>query len=688
MHANQRSRILLQNASDGIHILDAEGRLLEVSDAFCRMLGYPRQQLLQLRVSDWDAQFSATQAAAMIQHLLASGTTQTLETLHRRQDGSLYAAEIALRSVNIDGNRVIFCSARDISERRQAAERLRIAAIAFDSQVGMFITDAAGHILQVNRAFTAITGYAAAECCGSTPAILSSGRHDRQFFSDMWQTISQTGAWQGEIWNQRKNGEIYPQMLSIGAVRDDAGQITHYVASLIDISASKSSEEQIRALAYFDPLTGLPNRRQLLEQLEHALRSCERHATQGALLLVNLDNFKAFNDTAGHNRGDQLLEQVAQRLRECVREGTSLARLAGDEFVVMLDDAGSRDIEAATQAEALGARILAALSRPYAIGEAEYRGSASVGIALFGRGANESVDEPLKRADMAILQAKTAGPNSLRFFDPQMEARVHARVELEAGLRVALEQGQLALHYQPQVAAGHGIIGVEALLRWQHPQRGNISPADFIPVAEETGLILPLGRWVLQTACAQLAAWAEQPGRESLSIAVNVSPNQFAQADFVDELLQILKDSGANPQRLKLELTESSLLADVEQIIARMDALKAHGVCFSLDDFGTGYSSLAYLKRLPLDQLKIDQGFVRDILIDPNDAAIARMTIALAGSLSIAVIAEGVEQEAQRAFLAEQGCLLYQGYLFGRPQPLAELEATLAAQSPPARAAL
>ncbi|MDP2021882.1 MAG: bifunctional diguanylate cyclase/phosphodiesterase, partial [Hydrogenophaga sp.] len=385
----------------------------------------------------------------------------------------------------------------------------------------------------------------------------------------------------------------------------------------------------------------------------------------------DLDNFKTLNDTLGHDKGDLLLQRVAQRLVFCVREGDTVARLGGDEFVVMLEGLSENPDEAATQAETVGEKILATLNQPYRLAGYENRSTPSIGVTLFS-GHQTSIDELLKQADLAMYQSKTAGRNTLRFFDPAMQAMVSERAALEVDLREAVRQQQFVLYYQPQVVEDGRLTGAEALLRWQHPRRGLVSPAEFIPLAEETGLILPLGHWVLETACAQLATWANQPKTAQLSLAVNVSANQLHQADFVDQVLAVLSRTGANAKRLKLELTESLLVSDVEKTIAKMAALKAHGVGFSLDDFGTGYSSLSYLKRLPLDQLKIDQGFVRDILIDPNDAAIAKMVVALADSLGLAVIAEGVEIEAQRDFLAHLGCHAYQGYLFSRPLPLDE----------------
>ncbi|MGB4342083.1 MAG: EAL domain-containing protein [Moraxellaceae bacterium] len=456
---------------------------------------------------------------------------------------------------------------------------------------------------------------------------------------------------------------------------DEEGTLIGVLGIARDITARKAAEDQIQSLAFSDPLTGLPNRRLLIDRLKHALAATTRHQRQGALLLIDLDDFKTLNDTLGHDQGDLLLQQVASRLLACVRQSDTVARLGGDEFIILLEDLSQDDQEVATQAKAFGEKVLAALNQPYQLDGSSHHSTASIGITLFDGSHLENTEEPLKQAELAMYQAKAAGRNTLRFFDPQMQAVVSARAVLETGLREAMVQHQFLVYYQAQVNGEHQITGVEALVRWHDPRRGMVSPAEFIPLAEETGLILPLGQWVLDTACTQLARWASQATMAHLTVAVNVSARQFHQIDFVDLVLDTLKRTGANPRQLKLELTESMLASDIEGVIAKMSALKRRGVGFSLDDFGTGYSSLAYLKRLPLDQLKIDQSFVRDILLDPNDAAIAKMVIALADSMGLAAIAEGVETQAQRDFLASLGCRAYQGYLFSRPLPLDEFEA-------------
>jgi diguanylate cyclase (GGDEF)-like protein/PAS domain S-box-containing protein len=565
-------------------------------------------------------------------------------------------------------------SGRDITERKRFEEELRIGAVAFESLEGMMVTDADGTILRVNSAFTECTGYSAEELVGRTPRMLQSGRHDKAFFREMWETIHRDGGWQGEIWDRRKNGDIYPKWLTITAVTGENGAVTHYVGTHHDITERKIAEERIKELAFFDALTRLPNRRLLWDRLKQAIAVSAQTGTCGALLFLDLDNFKTLNDTLGHDKGDLLLQQVAERLLGCAREGDTVARVGGDEFVVVLGSLSAERDEAASQTEAVAELILSVLGEAYQLEGIDYRTSASIGATVF-QGHEASIDELLKQADLAMYKCKERGRNAMCFFDPAMQTVVVERAALEAALRRAIDEDQFLVHYQAQVSDGDRVTGAEALVRWLHPERGIVAPADFIPLAEETGLILALGDKVLETACLQLAQWATQPGMAHLTIAVNVSAQQFREPRFVERVLAVLERTGANPHRLKLELTESVLVDNVQDIIEKMAALKAEGVVFSLDDFGIGYSSLSYLKRLPLDQLKIDRSFVRDILVDSNDAVIARTIVALAQSLGLGVIAEGVETEAQRDFLAGAGCHAYQGYYFCRPLPVEGFEA-------------
>jgi diguanylate cyclase (GGDEF)-like protein/PAS domain S-box-containing protein len=594
-----------------------------------------------------------------------------------RKDGSLMW--LAASWVPISDSRGDFIgfrtSGRDITERKHVEAELRIAAVAFDSMEPMMITDADATILRVNSAFTECTGYTAEEIVGRTPRVLRSDRHDAAFFHEMWEAIHRAGGWQGEIWDRRKNGEVYPKWLTISAVMSADGIVSHYVGTHHDITERKIAEERIKELAFFDALTRLPNRILLLDRLKQAITASARSEACGALLFIDLDHFKTLNDTLGHDKGDLLLQQVAQRLAASLFESGTVARVGGDEFVVVLGNLHKNRQEAANQTEAVAEKILAVLGSPYQLGDIEYRSSASIGATVFG-GHQASIDELLKQADLAMYKSKERGRNAVCFFDPAMQAVVVERAALEAGLRDAIEHKQFLLHYQAQVD-GTRITGAEALVRWRNPSRGIVPPAEFIPLAEETGLILALGSWVLEAACAQLAQWATRPDMAHLTIAVNVSVQQFREPDFVNNVLTIIGKTGARPDRLKLELTESVLVDNVQDIIEKMWALKEKGIVFALDDFGIGYSSLSYLKRLPLDQLKIDRSFVRDVLVDPNDAVIARTIVALGRSLDLSVIAEGVETEAQRDFLAAAGCYAYQGYYFCRPLPVEDLEAML-----------
>lgn len=563
---------------------------------------------------------------------------------------------------------------QELAEHKTAEAQLRVAAAAFESQEGTFVTDAQGVILRVNNAFTRITGYTAEQAIGKTPKLLSSGRHDAAFYADMWAHIHEHGFWEGEIWNRSRSGVLYPEYLRITAVKDEEERVVNYVASFADISRSKDSEEEIQRLAFYDQLTRLPNRRLLLERLKHAVVLSDRTGQDGAVLFMDLDNFKVLNDTLGHDVGDLLLQQVAQRVTQCLREGDTVARLGGDEFVVMLQDLSAKAVEAAAQAEAIADKILNACREPYQLGPHEYRGGASIGITLFNP-HDRAVDDLLKHADIAMYQAKKEGRNGLRFFDATMQEAINAQAALHHDLRQAVELQQFELYYQIQTQGEGRVLGAEALVRWHHPTQGLVLPTEFIGMAEDTGLILPLGRWVLERACAQLQAWQAQPHRRTWVLGVNVSAKQFRQPDFVQQVQSALQRYKVPPMLLKLELTESLLLDSVEDTIAIMLQLRALGVVFSLDDFGTGYSSLQYLKLLPLSQLKIDQSFVRDIAVDASDRAIVRTIIAMAGSLELDVIAEGVETQEQRQCLLEDGCTSFQGYCFGVPLPIEAFEA-------------
>jgi diguanylate cyclase (GGDEF)-like protein/PAS domain S-box-containing protein len=656
---------------------DANARYLGCNSAFEALIGRPESELIGKTAQELTPGELNDKHQTVDRELLARPGLQIYESQLSLASGEVrdlmfHKATIIRHDGTVDGMVGLML---DITERKRMENNLRLSATLFEcSAEGVTITRPDATIIAVNRAFTEITGYSESEVLDKDPRILQSGRHGKHFYNEMWASITRDDCWQGEVWNRRKNGEIYPEWLSITTVRDQGGELVNYVATFSDITHHKQNEDRIHLLAFSDQLTRLPNRRLLLDRLQHAVVNSSRSRLHGALFIIDLDDFKSLNDTRGHDTGDLLLQQVAERLSKCVREGDTVARIGGDEFVVMLEDLSIDIREATNQVRAIGENILAALKDPYMLLDYQHHSTQSIGVTLFGS-ENSSVELLLKQADLAMYQAKESGRNSLRFFDPQMQKVVSARVALESDLREGLKKHQFILHYQPQMNHLCEVIGAEALVRWMHPLRGMVSPAEFIPLAEETELILPLGSWVLQTACHQLSAWSKQPETAHLTMAVNVSARQFRQQCFISQVMAALDISGADPVKLKLEITESLLLENVQEIITKMTVLKARGVCFSLDDFGTGYSSLTYLKRLPLDQLKIDQSFVRDVLIDHNDAAIARSIVGLAHSLELGVIAEGVETEDQLLFLASIGCHSYQGFLYSKPLPIAEFEA-------------
>ncbi|MFT3848165.1 MAG: EAL domain-containing protein [Propionivibrio sp.] len=563
-----------------------------------------------------------------------------------------------------------------LARKRRADVELRIAAKAFDSQVAMLVSDENGIILRVNQAFTRSTGYSAEEAIGRKTTMLKSGRHDKAFYETFWTALQEKHYWQGAIWNRRKNGNVYAEWLTINAVLSPAGKVTHYVGSFSDITQNKEAEAEVHRLAYYDQLTQFPNRRLLQDRLGQALASAGRSGVYGAVLFLDLDNFNTLNDTRGHDTGDLLLIKVAQRLSQSLREADTVARLGGDEFVVVLESLSEDRATAAALARAFGDRLCGEIARPYRLRDVDYVCTASIGICLFS--GTETVEHLLKNADMAMYRAKDSGRNTLRFFDPEMQAVLDKRSSLETALRQAIERQELQPYYQPQIGASGEVIGAEILLRWKTANGSFIPPGDFIPLAEETGLILPIGAWVMQAACRQIKAWAGDVRASAMQLSVNVSALQFRQDDFVNKVRRLIEESAIDASRLKLELTESMILDDITTAIDKMQTLRKLGVAFSMDDFGTGYSSLAYLTRLPLDEIKIDQSFVAKLPGTPNDQVIVDTIITMGRSLGLRVVAEGVETEVQRRFLEAHGCHTFQGYFFSRPVPLPELMSFLA----------
>jgi diguanylate cyclase (GGDEF)-like protein/PAS domain S-box-containing protein len=686
--SEDRFRTLFENAPLAYQSLDMAANILAVNDAWLKLLGgVRREDVIGQSITRFLEEKSLPTLAENFPAFIKRGHIEgPVFDLHRA-DGQARTVTINGRiGYDAEGNALCtHCILTDITERTRIEMALRESEATFRK----LFEDSSDPILLIDNTDVFV------ECNQSALDLLKMSRE--QFLLLPPDRISPEFQPDG-----RRSAEAAPEMIALAyrkglhrfdwtCINAEGGEFIVEVSLMPiaikgqtmlhttwrDITERKASADKIERLAFYDPLTDLPNRRLVLDRLEQALSASSRHHRYGALLLLDMDDFKTLNDTLGHDIGDQFLVEVARRLQASVREGDTVARHGGDEFVVILEDLNENAL-AAMQAESVAVKILRAVSQPYLLDLAaceglkntrNYHCTSSIGITLF-QGNAISVDELMKRADTAMYQAKAAGRNALRFFDPEMQAVVTARAALDHDLREAMREDQFCLYYQPQVDSAGKRTGAEALLRWQHPRRGMVPPGEFIPQAEATGLIIPLGDWVLETACAQLVAWSKQPDMSHLTVAVNVSARQFRHADFVDHVLTIISSTGANPKKLKLELTESLLLENVEEVIAKMSALKAEGIGFSLDDFGTGYSSLSYLKRLPLDQLKIDGAFVRDVLTDPNDAAIARTIVALAQSMGLSVIAECVETQAQREFLAANGCTAFQGYLFGRPMPI------------------
>ena len=669
--ASRHLEATLAAIPDLLFEMDVHGRYFDCRASDLSKLIVPPEQLIGRTVYDVMPHEAAQIIVDALQEAKAYKVSQGAQIhLPLSQGERVFELSIARKSNEPSSDSRFIVLSRDITDRKRAEQELHIAATAFDSQEGMLITDAKHVILRVNNAFSEVTGYEASEVIGRTPSILQSGRHDAAFYEHMMQMLEQNKYWQGEIWNRRKNGEIYPQSLTITAV-EDTGTVTNYVAAFTDITQRKKDEADIHKLAFYDALTGLPNRRSLQERLDGAISSAKRTEQLGALFFIDLDNFKNLNDTRGHDLGDQLLMEVAKRLNQSVRNADMVARLGGDEFIIILENLGGSEQKVLMKAKSIVEKVSFALNQPYHLSSEDYHTSCSIGVTLVSPG--DSTDEVMKRSDMAMYQAKEAGKNTYSFFDPEAQASLFSLASLELELRKALPSNEFELYYQAQYV-GDEISGAEALIRWNHPDRGLVSPIEFIPLAEQTGLIVPIGDWVLRQACLQLKQWSHRSETRGLVVAVNVSARQFSQDDFVGRVVEYVEHYSINPSSLKLELTESMVLMDIEDTIQKMTQLCELGIRFALDDFGTGYSSLFHLKRLPLDQLKIDRSFVRDITTDPDDAEIVQTIIAMGHNLRLKVIAEGVETEEQKRFLQERNCNMFQGYLLGKPLPVDEFE--------------
>ena len=681
--SEERYRTAFKMSLDGINISRlSDGLFIDVNEAFLKNTGYAHEELVGHTPQEVEIWANPDDRKKFIKELLKNSVCLNQEAQFRRKDGTLLWGLLSASVIELDDVPCILTVVRDLSETKKAEERLATSqnalrasearySTAFEASpnaVNIFRLDD-GMYLEVNKTFLETMGFEREEVIGRTSQELNIWA-DPSDLQDIVELLRQKQVFRGEIKQRKKNGETFWGLMSASVFEYEGTSCVLSVTQ--DISDVKAAQDEIRDLSFYDPLTRLPNRRLLLNRLRRSPIATARNRHRRALLFVDLDNFKSLNDTLGHQTGDLLLQEAALRLGSCVRDSDTVARCGGDEFAVMLENLSEVVEEATAQAQIVGEKILAICGLPYLLIGHECHCPSSVGITVFGDEL-ESAKDALQRAEIAMFEAKKAGRNTLRFFAPALQAAVSARATMEEDLREAIKTNQFVLYYQPQVERGR-LIGAEALLRWKHPRHGLLAPGEFIPLAEESGLILPLGDWVLEAACAQLALWAVRKEAAEIALAVNISARQFRQPNFVERVLAALARTGANPLTLKLELTESMLLDNVDDVIAKMTALKSHGLRFSLDDFGTGYSSLAYLKRLPLDELKIDLSFVRDILADAASGAIAQAILTLGKAMGLRVIAEGVETEEQRDFLIRMGCNSFQGFLFSRPLPLKEFQ--------------
>lgn len=664
--SQQSHQAVIDTALDAVIRMDAQGRITGWNKQASSVFGWEREEVLgrPLHETIIPEHYRAAHQHGL-QHVLEGGDSQVLDSrivvegLHR--DGHALSIELAITRIQLNGQMEFSAFIRDVTQRRHEEEQLRLAAKVFEiTSEAIFITDINNNIVAVNDAFSNMTGYTFAEVKGRNPRLLASGEHDTAFFVDMWKSINESGSWQGEIIDKTKGGRHFYKHQAISTVRDEHGTITHYISISSDISERKEYDKNVHFLAYYDVLTGLPNRTLLRDRLGQLIASSHRDDTQFALLFLDLDRFKYINDSMGHSVGDKLLQSVAQRLQDCVREGDTVSRIGGDEFIVLLREVDEVGVISVAD------KLLKTLATPFNLSGQEISTYASVGIALYPVHATD-IDVLMKNADAAMYNAKESGRNNYKFFTPEMHFRANQVFSMEKDLRLALEQEQFTLVFQPQVELASGkICGAEALIRWKHPEKGLVSPAEFISVAEETGQIVAIGEWVLRTACWRFAAWQKQ-GMTAFPVAVNLSIRQLRQPNLAELIESVLKESGLPAECLELEITEGIMMGDTKaamEFLARMHAL---GVQMSIDDFGTGFSSLSYLKNLPVNKLKIDQSFVRDIETDESDAAIVRSIISLGHRLDLEVIAEGVETLEQLDFLRIRGCDEVQGYFFSRP---------------------
>ena len=681
LHSQSMLKSILDNIPQYIFWKDKDGYYLGCNDNFTKLIGLKDTSHV---IGKNDEMLIADNAKADILNLLSQCSYNACSPCYHcisqveRDNHTLWFDTNTIPLQNNKGQHIGYLGTfEDISERKQTEEKLKQAAkVLENSAEAICITDAESRIIVVNRAFSHITGYHESEILGKTTSILKSGKHDKSFYKIMWQSINDTAHWEGEIWNRRKNGEVYPEWLNISVIRDEVtNEITNYLAIFSDITRTKQNEQRLAYLAHYDDLTGLPNRTLFYERVERALFLAQEKNYQIAVLFLDLDHFKYVNDTWGHAVGDLLLKDAANRIVQCVRKNDTVARLGGDEFTAVLDN-----IDSAETASSIGQRILDSMRPPFYLNGHETFISTSIGISIYPSDGQD-VETLLKHADTAMYRAKERGKDNYQFFTAQMNVEAYQRLLLEVKLRHALERNELRLYYQPQVHLASGyVIGAEVLVRWQHPEMGLLSPQQFIPLAEETGLVVLIGEWVLRAACEQHKIWRDN-GYPHLRLAVNLSSRQFRENDLAERIIQILDETEMDPNLLELEITESVLMQDADKAVETLNILKKMGIQLAIDDFGTGYSSLNYLKRFPIDKLKIDKSFISDIPKNMDDMTITKAIVALARSLHLKVIAEGVETKAQLAFLKSLRCDEVQGYLMGHPIPVNDFIELLDAQS-------
>ena len=679
-HSEQFKQAIIDSANASIISTDADGVIQSFSAGAERMLGYSEEELVgQATVALLHDSAEVSQRAEQLSEELELdiepgfdvftvrtrlGMEDEHEWTYIRKDRSRLAVSLSVTPLYDEHNDIsgYLGTARDITEEKTVAQRLRLAKQVFETAgEAILVTDAETRIIDVNPTYLEVTGYSREEVIGAKPNLVKSDRHDKSFYRKMWLSIERTGRWSGELWDRRKNGEVFPQWLTINAIRDDQGRVTNYVGLFKDFTQQKAVETKLERMAYYDPLTGLPNRALFRDRLEHEIELAQRGDDFVALMFIDLDRFKYVNDTLGHDVGDQLLIEAAKRIRTALRQSDTVARLGGDEFTVVLS--AVKDI---ADPAYIADKLIEDLQRAYQIEGNEVYVGASIGLAIYPQDGADFLTLT-KNADIAMYRAKQSGRGRYQCFTTEMDEQHTRRLAIEVGLRSALEYGQLHLQYQPKVAIGsRQVLGFEALLRWHHPELGEVSPGEFIPLAEDVGVIVPIGDWVMREACAQLKNW-QAAGHPDLHVSVNLSARQFQYEGFVDDVRTIVNEQQLTPGTLEFELTEGLLMEDSERTSQLLQALRTLGINISIDDFGTGYSSLSYLKKFPIQSLKIDRSFVRDIATDPDDAAIVRAIVSMANHLRLDVVAEGVEDADQHEFLRKEGCTQGQGYLYARP---------------------